>query len=83
MRSFGFTCFQDLFEVGGIEAGYRPDDRRLRSIQEAVVVNRAKTLKEAKPLPIDSIGPLEEFVRRHQLDQPSYRDHREATAVVN
>ena len=38
------------------------DDRRLRSIQESVVVNRAKALREAKPFPIDSIGPMEEFV---------------------
>lgn len=38
------------------------DDRRLRSIQESVVVNRAKTLKEAKPFPIDCIGSMEEFV---------------------
>ena len=38
------------------------DDRRLRSIQESVVVNRAKALREAKPFRIDSIGPMEEFV---------------------
>eukprot|EP00434_Breviolum_minutum_P002120 symbB.v1.2.001872.t1/scaffold79.1/size344139/3 len=38
------------------------DDRRLRAIQESVVVNRAKALREAKPFPIESIGPMEEFV---------------------
>ena len=45
------------------------DDRRLRSLQESVVVNRAKTLKEAKPFPIDVIGPMEEFVCSDRHEQ--------------
>lgn len=35
------------------------DDRRLRALQESVVVNRAKTLKEAIPVPIEAVGALE------------------------
>ena len=38
------------------------DDRRLRSLQEAVVSKRAKTLREAKPLPIEAVGALEFLV---------------------
>ena len=38
------------------------DDRRLRSLQESVVVKRAKTLKEAVPIPIEIVGGLEELV---------------------
>ena len=45
------------------------DDRRLRSLQESVVINRAKTLKEAKPFSIDVIGPMEEFVCSDQHEQ--------------
>lgn len=38
------------------------DDRRLRSLQESVVVKRAKTLKEAVPIPIPVVSGLEEIV---------------------
>ena len=38
------------------------DDRRLRSLQESVVVKRAKTLKEAVPIPIPVVAGLEEIV---------------------
>ena len=38
------------------------DDRRLRSLQESVVVNRAKALKEAVPIPIEVVGGLEILV---------------------
>ncbi len=38
------------------------DDRRLRSVQESVVVKRAKTLKEAVPIPLDVVGELESIV---------------------
>ena len=38
------------------------DDRRLRALQEKVVADRAKTLKEAKPIPVDVVGALEGLV---------------------
>ena len=38
------------------------DDRRLRALQEKVVADRAKTLKEAKPIPIVVVGALEGLV---------------------
>ena len=38
------------------------DDRRLRALQEAVISKRAKTLKEAVPMPIEVVGSLEAFV---------------------
>ena len=38
------------------------DDRRLRALQEAVIAKRAKTLKEAIPIPIVAVGSLEVFV---------------------
>ena len=38
------------------------DDRRLRALQESVISKRAKTLKEALPIPIEVVGLLEVFV---------------------
>ena len=38
------------------------DDRRLRALQEKVVADRAKTLKEAKPIPIVVVVALEGLV---------------------
>ena len=38
------------------------DDRRLRALQESVIAKRAKTLKEALPIPIEVVGLLEVFV---------------------
>ena len=38
------------------------DDRRLRALQESVIAKRAKTLKEAVPIPIPIVGLLEIFV---------------------
>ena len=38
------------------------DDRRLRALQESVISKRAKTLKEAVPIPIPIVGLLELFV---------------------
>ena len=38
------------------------DDRRLRALQEKVVADRAKTLKEAKPTPVHVVGALEGLV---------------------
>ena len=38
------------------------DDRRLRALQEKVTADRAKTLKEAKPIPIEVVGALEGLV---------------------
>ena len=40
------------------------DDRRLRAIIESVIVKRAKTLKEASPIPIAVVGALELYVCR-------------------
>ena len=45
------------------------DDRRLRSLQESVVTNRAKALKEAKPFPMEAIGAMELFVCSDENEQ--------------
>ena len=45
------------------------DDRRLRSLQESVVTNRAKALKEAKPFPVEAIGSMELFVCSDENEQ--------------
>ena len=44
------------------------DDRRMRALQESVVVNRAKTLKEAIPIPIEAVGSLEGLVCSEDLE---------------
>ena len=38
------------------------DDRRLRALQEKIVADRAKMLKEAKPIPLGVVGALEGLV---------------------
>ena len=45
------------------------DDRRLRSWQESIVVKRAKTLKEACPIPIEIVGGLEVLVVGEDLPE--------------
>ena len=47
------------------------DDRRLRSLQESVVVKRAKVLKEAVPIPIEIVGGLEMLVVGRDLPDPA------------
>ena len=47
------------------------DDRRLRALQEKVVADRAKMLKEAKPIPLGVVGALEGLVLNEAEGTPA------------